>query len=156
MLHSTVLLGSLIRMTNQPQDDYIDTILNVRYAETDQMGIVYYANYMVWFEVGRVGWCRQKGFRYKDMEEQDGRFMTVAEATCRYKSPARFEDDIIIRTRVAAANERIIKFGYEVIHKETGTLLATGETTHVVTDSQVRPSRIPDRFRHYFNLPTKR
>ncbi len=143
-------------MTNATEADYVDAMVNVRYAETDQMGIVYYANYLVWFEVGRVAWCRQKGFQYRDMEEQDGRFMTVAEASCRYKSPARFEDEIIIRTRVASASERIIKFGYDVLHKERGDLLATGETTHVVTDAQVRPSRIPDRYRHYFNLPPRR
>ncbi len=136
--------------------EFIETVINVRYAETDQMGIVYYANYLVWFEVGRVAWCRAKGFHYRDMEEQDGKFMAVAEATCRYKAPARFEDEVIIRTAVASATERVIRFAYEVCNASTRKLLATGETVHVVTDVDVRPSRIPDRYRHHFNLPPRR
>ena len=137
------------------EPDFVDATLNVRYAETDQMGIVYYANYLVWFEVGRVSWCRAKGFQYRDMETQDGRFMTVAEATCRYKNPARFEDDVVIRTSVASATEKVIRFRYEVLLRNTGQLLATGETVHVVTDREVRPARLPDRFRKHFNLPPR-
>jgi acyl-CoA thioester hydrolase len=143
-------------LQNSAGPDWVETILNVRYAETDQMGIVYYANYLVWFEVGRVAWCRAKGFQYKDMEEQDGKFMTVAEATCRYKAPARFEDDILIRTSVGSATEKVVRFKYEILRQKTGQLLATGETVHVVTDSQVRPARIPDRYRQHFHLPPKR
>ncbi len=135
--------------------EFVDTVINVRYAETDQMGIVYYANYLVWFEVGRVAWCRARGFSYREMEEQDKRFMAVAEATCRYKSPARFEDDIVIRTAVASATEKVIRFAYEVLNAKTRQLLATGETVHVVTDDQVRPSRIPERYRHHFKLALK-
>ena len=134
------------------EPEFVETVITVRYAETDQMGIVYYANYLVWFEAGRVAWCRAKGFRYRDMEEQDGRFMAVAEATCRYKAPARFEDDIVIRTAVASATEKVIRFRYEIVNKETRQLLATGETTHVVTDSTLRPSRLPDRYRHHFHI----
>jgi len=137
------------------EPDFVDATLNVRYAETDQMGIVYYANYLVWFEVGRVAWCRAKGFHYRDMETQDGRYMTVAEATCRYKNPARFEDDVVIRTSVASATEKVIRFRYEVLLQNTGQLLATGETVHVVTDQEVRPARLPDRFRKHFNLPPR-
>jgi len=136
--------------------DFVETVVNVRYAETDQMGIVYYANYLVWFEVGRVAWCRAKGFSYRDMEEQDGKFMAVAEATCRYKAPARFEDDIVIRTAVASATEKVVRFTYEVCRAGSRQLLATGETVHVVTDKDVRPSRIPDRYRRHFNLPPRR
>jgi acyl-CoA thioester hydrolase len=133
--------------------DFIEATINVRYAETDQMGVVYYANYLVWFEVGRVAWCRAKGFHYRDMEKIDGRMLIVAEATCRYKAPARFEDDIVIRTRVAAANEKVIRFEYEICERTSGRLLASGETAHVVADAELRPARLPAAYRKYFSLP---
>jgi acyl-CoA thioester hydrolase len=135
--------------------DFVETTVNVRYAETDQMGVVYYANYLVWFEVGRVAWCKAKGFRYADMEAKDGRFLMVAEAGCRYKAPARFEDDIVVRTRLAKATDRVIRYQYEIRRKGTGQLLATGETAHVVTDIKYRPARIPDHYRAYFSLPQR-
>jgi acyl-CoA thioester hydrolase len=140
--------------TSQPE--FVDTIITVRYAETDQMGVVYYGNYFTWFEVGRVAWCRAKGFQYRDMEAVDGHYMVVAEAACRYKAPARFEDDIVIRTAVASATEKVIRFQYEVRNQKTGQLLASGETVHVVTDAQMRPARIPNRYRQYFELQAKR
>lgn len=136
--------------------EYVDTVTTVRYAETDQMGVVYYANFLVWFEVGRVAWCRARGFQYRDMEIQDRRFMMVAEATCRYRAPARFEDDILIRTAVAGATDKVIRFQYEICNRQTGQLLATGETTHVVTDPDYRPARIPERYRRHFHLPTRK
>ncbi len=135
--------------------DFVDTVITVRYAETDQMGVVYYGNYLTWFEVGRVGWCRAKGFQYRDMEAQDGRFMVVAEATCRYKAPARFEDDVTVRTSIASATDKVIRFHYEVLHQKSAQLLAEGETVHVVTDKQMRPARIPERYRKYFLLPPR-
>jgi acyl-CoA thioester hydrolase len=135
--------------------DFVETTVNVRYAETDQMGIVYYANYLVWFEVGRVAWCKAKGFHYADMEAKDGLFMIVAEAACRYKAPARFEDDIIVRTRLAKATDRVIRYQYEIRQKGAGQLLATGETAHVVTDRKYCPARLPDRYRGYFSLPQR-
>jgi acyl-CoA thioester hydrolase len=138
------------------EPEFIETAITVRYAESDQMGIVYYANYLVWFEVGRVAWCRAKGFRYRDMESQDRRLMMVAEATCRYKAPARFEDEIVIRTTVASATDIVIRFQYEIRNKKTWQLLATGETAHVVTDPEFRPSRIPEQYRAHFHLPPRR
>jgi acyl-CoA thioester hydrolase len=135
--------------------DFVETAVNVRYAETDQMGIVYYANYLVWFEVGRVAWCKSKGFRYADMEARDKHFLIVAEARCRYKSPARFEDDILVRTALGKTNERVIRYRYEIVRKRDGVLLATGETAHVVTDLRHRPARLPDRYREYFSLPPR-
>lgn len=141
---------------NAPSSDFVETAVNVRYAETDQMGIVYYANYLVWFEVGRVAWCRARGFRYADMESGDERYLIVAEASCRYKSPARFEDDIVVRTTLAKANDRIIQYSYEIRRKRDGELLATGETTHVVTDLNHKPVRLPDRYRAYFSLPHRK
>jgi acyl-CoA thioester hydrolase len=136
--------------------DFVETAVNVRYAETDQMGIVYYANYLVWFEVGRVAWCKAKGFHYADMEAKDGLFMIVAEAGCRYKAPARFEDDIVVRTKLAKASDRVIRYHYEICQKGTGQLLATGETAHVVTDRKYRPARLPDHYRACFSLRKRR
>ncbi len=133
--------------------EFVETTISVRYAETDQMRVVYYGNYFTWFEVGRVAWCRAKGFQYRDMESIDGRFMVVAEAACRYKAPARFEDEILIRTAVASASEKVIRFQYEIRNQKSGQLLAEGETVHVVTDPQMRPARIPERYRQYFFLP---
>jgi acyl-CoA thioester hydrolase len=135
--------------------DFIETAVNVRYAETDQMGVVYHANYLVWFEVGRVAWCKAKGFHYADMEAKDGCFLMVAEASCRYKAPARFEDDIVVRTRLAKATDRVIRYQYEICQKRTGQLLAAGETAHVITDKNYRPARLPDRYRGCFSLPQR-
>jgi acyl-CoA thioester hydrolase len=138
-----------------PQE-FVETPLNVRYAETDQMGVVYHANYLVWFEVGRNAWCKAKGFHYADMESKDDRFLVVAEAACRYKSPARFADDIIVRTALAKATDRVIRYHYEVRRKKDNQLLATGDTAHVITDRRHRPSRLPDRYRDYFSLPPRK
>ena len=138
---------------DRTEPEFIETDVNVRYAETDQMGIVYYANYLVWFEVGRCAWCRARGFRYADMETQDQRYLVVAEASCRYKSPAYFEDDILVRTALARATDKVIRFHYEVWRKGTGELLASGETAHVVVDSTLRPVRLPQEYRKYFLLP---
>jgi len=90
------------------------TTLQVRYAETDQMGVVYYANYMIWFEIGRTDFCRQHGFAYREMEQQGGLYIMVAEARCRYKAPARYDDEILVRTCLKAIRRRVLIFGYEV------------------------------------------
>ncbi len=103
-----------------PVKDFADTTIRVRYAETDQMGVVYYGNYYTWFEVGRVELCRQLGFEYRKMEIEDDSFLVVAESRCRYKRPARFDDLLIIRTRLIAAQRRTVRFGYEIIHQEYG------------------------------------
>jgi acyl-CoA thioester hydrolase len=132
--------------------EFVDTVVNVRYAETDQMGIVYYANYLVWFEVGRVAWCKARGFHYAEMESKDGRYLIVAEAGCRYKSPAQFADDVLVRTALSKATDRVIRFRYEIRRKETGQLLATGETAHVIVDAQFHPARLPDHYRAFFGL----
>ncbi len=135
---------------NLDKPKFVDTVVNVRYAETDQMGVVYYANYLVWFEVGRVAWCRARGFHYRDLEAKHGRMMMVAEASCRYKAPAHFEDDILIRTAVGSATDRVIRFLYEIRNQHTGKLLATGESKHVVTDRDYRPARLPEHMRGFF------
>ena len=119
--------------------------VRVRYAETDQMGVAYYANYLVWFEVGRSQYCHDCGFSYRDMERESGLFMIVAEARCRYKTPARYEDDLLIKTRAIEVTRRTLRFGYE-IHREDGALLATGETLHVLINAEGRPSSFPDKY----------
>src|SRR5829696_5073038 len=113
--------------------------VRVRYAETDQMGVAYYANYFVWFEVGRSQFCNDCGFSYRDMEKETGLFMIVAEAHCRYKTPARYEDDLIIRTRIIELTRRTLRFGYEIARAD-GAPVAGGETLHVLINSEGRPS----------------
>jgi acyl-CoA thioester hydrolase len=136
--------------------EFVETMVNVRYAETDQMGVVYYANYLVWFEVGRAAWCKAKGFHYAEMEAADGRYLMVAEANCRYKAPAHFEEEILVRTALAKASDRVIRYRYEICNKLTGQLLATGETAHIITNLEHRPARLPERYRKYFHLPVGR
>ncbi|HTV57505.1 MAG TPA: thioesterase family protein [Verrucomicrobiae bacterium] len=131
-------------------DDFADATVRVRYAETDQMGVVYHGNYFTWFEVGRVELCRHLGFEYKKMEEEDDSFIVVAEAYCRYKRPARFDDLLTVRTRVIGSQKRTVKFGYEVRNQASGETIATGETTHVICDRQGRPRALPEKYRKYF------
>src|SRR6266498_2811584 len=80
--------------------EWHETLLRVRYSETDKMGIVYYANYLIWFELGRTEFCRARGFSYRDMEENEDAFLVVAESYCRYKAPAYYDDELFVRTRV--------------------------------------------------------
>ena len=130
--------------------DYSETTIRVRYAETDQMGVVYHGNYFTWFEVGRVELCRQLGFEYKQMEIEGDSFIVVAEAQCRYKRPARFDDVLAVRTRVANSNRRAMRFRYEIVNQASGEVIATGETTHVICDRQGRPKSLPEKYRKYF------
>ncbi len=106
------------------------TRIRVRYAETDQMGVVYYANFFIWFEIGRVELLRQLGFQYKEMETEDDCHIPVVEATCRYKSPARYDDELLLETTVLALRRTVIKFGYRLLRPENEalTLLAEGQT----------------------------
>jgi len=127
-----------------------ETRIRVRYAETDQMGIVYHANHFIWFEVGRVELLRQLGFSYKDMEQQDHCFIAVVDARCRYKSPAIYDDEIIVRTWLKNIRESMIHFGYELLRSSDGTVLAEGETTHIVADAQMRKTALPDRYMKVF------
>lgn len=124
--------------------------LRVRYAETDQMGVVYHANHFVWFEVGRVELLRQLGFSYRDMEENDGCFIAVVDARCRYKTPARYDDEVIVRTHLRNVRESLVHFGYELVRVSDGMLLAEGETTHIVTDADMRTRTIPEKYMQAF------
>jgi acyl-CoA thioester hydrolase len=128
-----------------------ETRIRVRYAETDQMGVVYYANYLVWMEVGRVAYCKAHGFEYKQMELQDGVFLAVAEAHCRYSSPARFDEEVVIRTWVEEVNPRMVRFAYEMLLAEGGRKLATGETKHIFLGRNLRPCRLPEKYRESFS-----
>ena len=130
--------------------DFYETTARVRYAETDQMGFVYYANFFVWFEVGRVELLRQMGFHYKEMEKVDDCHIVVAEAHCRYLRPARYDDLLRIRTRIIEARSRTIRFAYDVLHDATEERLATGETTHVVCNRRGRPKSLPAKYRKLF------
>jgi acyl-CoA thioester hydrolase len=130
--------------------DYAETTIRVRYAETDQMGVVYHGNFFTWFEVGRVELCRHLGFEYKQMEIEDDSNIVVAEARCRYKRSAHFDDVLIIRTRLTQSQRRTMRFGYEISNQATGELIATGETTHVICDRRGRPKSLPDKYRKYF------
>lgn len=111
------------------------------------MGIVYYANFFVWFEIGRTDFCRQQGFAYRDMEEQDGLYIIVAEARCRYKAPARYDDELRIRTCLKSCRKRVLTFAYEVYRTSTDDLLAEGETVHVITDRHGHPRVLPEKYR---------
>jgi acyl-CoA thioester hydrolase len=123
-----------------------ETRIRVRYAETDQMGVVYHANHFIWFEVGRVELLRQLGFSYRDMESSDGCFIAVVDARCRYKAPAHYDDEIIVRTHIKNIRESLIHFGYELLCANDETLLAEGETTHLVTDSEMKVTPIPQKY----------
>jgi acyl-CoA thioester hydrolase len=136
-----------MEMTSHPLSNWTSERLRVRYAETDRMGIVYYANYLVWFEIGRTDFCRQHGFAYRDMEEQDGLYITVAEARCRYKAPARYDDEIVVRTCLRDCRKRVVVFGYEIYREPNQEMLAEGETVHVITDREGRPRALPDKYR---------
>lgn len=129
-----------------------ETTIRVRYAETDQMGVVYYANFFVWFEVARVELMRQMGFSYKQMEIEDDSFVVVARASCTYKQPATFDDVLRIRTRVSESRRRTIAFTYEIFNDAAGALVATGETLHVICDRKGRPKSLPEKYRKFFPL----
>ena len=120
--------------------------LRVRYAETDQMGVVYYSNFLVWFEIGRVELLRQLGFDYKTMEIEDDCFIPVVEVNCRYKAPARYDDELIIATHVTGVRGAVLKFRYSVMRVSDQQLLAEGETTHVVTDHSLTKRALPEKY----------
>ena len=127
-----------------------ETRLRVRYVETDQMGVVYHTNYLIWFEVGRVEFLRQLGFIYRDMEREDGCYIAVVDARCRYKVPARYDDQILVRTFFKNLRASLIHFGYEILREPDMTLLAEGETTHIVTDAQLQRRELPAKYREAF------
>jgi acyl-CoA thioester hydrolase len=134
-------------MKNSREHSHIcEAKIRVRYAETDQMGVVYHANHFVWFEVGRVELLRQLGFSYRQMEQDDGCSIAVVEARCRYKAPVRYDDEVLIRTRLSNVRGSFVQFAYELVRESDGLLLAEGETTHVVTDGKMKKRTIPEKY----------
>ena len=124
--------------------------IRVRYAETDQMGVVYYANYLVWMEVGRCDLCRACGFEYRDMEREDGILLAVAEANCRYISAARFDDEVTVRTAIGAAHRRAVTFTYQMY--AGGRRLAEGYTKHLILNRNFERAQLPQKYWPMFGL----
>jgi acyl-CoA thioester hydrolase len=122
----------------------------VRYAETDQMGVVYYANYLVWFEVGRTDLLRQYGWSYREMEV-DGYSLPVIDAQCTYRAPAKYDDEIEVRTTGGMVSAVRLKFSYEVVRPTDQEVLALGSTVHATLDRAGRPCRLPERVRALFS-----
>lgn len=137
-------------MTINPSATVLETRLRVRYAETDQMNVVYHSNYVIWFEVGRVEFMRQLGFTYREMEEQDRLHLPVVEVRCRYKAPARYDDEIIIRTHIARIRSVLIQFQYQVLRADDGLLLADGESTHVSVNANMEKTPFPEKYMSVF------
>ena len=131
--------------------EYHDATVRVRYAETDQMGVVYHGNYFVWFEVGRVELIRALGIEYKRMEIEDDCHIVVADAHCRYHHSARYDELLRIRTRISESRNRLVRFSYQVFRDADNKLLATGETSHVICGSNGRPKLLPEKYRSVFD-----
>lgn len=131
------------------------TRLRVRYAETDQMGVVYYANYLVWMELGRVELVRSRGCNYKELEQTEGLFLSVVEASCRYLYPARYDQEIVVLTEMESANPRLTEFSYEIRSAEPDRLLARGSTKHIWLNRDMRPSRLPEKYHALLGLDKK-
>jgi acyl-CoA thioester hydrolase len=131
-----------------------ETKFRVRYAETDKMGVVYHSNFITWFEVGRVEMLRQLGFRYRDMEIEDDCHIAVADVKVRFKAPARYDDEILVRTKLKNVRDSLLQFGYEIFRAEDNTLLAEGETTHIVVDSKFEKSAMPEKYLKVFSKAT--
>jgi acyl-CoA thioester hydrolase len=129
-----------------------ETKFRVRYAETDQMGVVYYANYLIWMELGRVEYCRAAGIRYKDMEVDEGVRLAVVDAHCRYMYPAHYDEEIIVKTWIARASRRMIEFHYEMRESQSARKLATGETKHIFLDSDMKPVKLPEKYYGVFGI----
>ena len=137
-------------MTTNSHPAVNETRFRVRYAETDQMGVVYHSNHFIWFEIGRVELLRQLGFSYRAMESEDQCYIAVVDARCRYRAPARYDDEIIVRTYLKNVRDSVIHFAYQLLRAADGTLLAEGETTHIVTDAQMKSTELPSKYMNVF------
>ncbi len=122
----------------------------VRYAETDKMGVVYHSNFIVWFEIGRVELLRQLGFNYRDMEIEDDCHIAVVDVRCRYKLPARYDDEIVVRTSLKHVRESLLHFSYQVARAGDNALLAEGETTHIAVNSRFEKMPLPEKYKAAF------
>ena len=133
-----------------------ETQVRVRYAETDQMGVVYHANYLVWFEVGRVEFIRQIGMDYKSMESEEGAMIAVVEAAARYVAPARYDDLLIVRTTLAGVRGPIVRFRYQIFRADDEVLLCEGNTTHIVVGRDMKKREMPEKYAEKFAELTHR
>lgn len=133
-----------------------ETKVRVRYAETDQMGVVYHANYLVWMEVGRVEYCRAEGLRYKDLEDENQIHLAVVDVACRYLHPAKYDDEILIRTSVAEAHSRMVVFHYDLVNAESGMNVARGTTKHIFLGKDLKPRKLPREHWHVFGMDQDR
>ena len=133
--------------------DWHETEIRVRYAETDKMGIVHHSNFLIWFEFGRSDFCRARGFSYKEMEEKDNALTVVAEVYCRFKSPAFYEDVLIVRTKIEEIRSRSLRFIYQIYRPSDEALIAEGETLHLVTDENKKVRKLPEQYREKLISP---
>ncbi|MDD4370755.1 MAG: acyl-CoA thioesterase [Bacteroidia bacterium] len=116
----------------------VETKLIARYSETDQMGIIHHSNYAVWFEAGRTDFLKKAGIPNKEIEEQ-GVLLPLYEMNCKFKSPARYEDEIIVKTKLEYIGKVRIVFSYQVLNAKDGSVLTTGETKHAWTNKSLKP-----------------
>ncbi len=128
------------------------TRLRVRYAETDQMGVVYHANYIVWMEVGRTEFCREAGVVYRELEDKENLRLAVIEANCRFIAPARYDDEVEVHTTIAEANPRILRFSYEIRRMVDNVKLAEGFTKHIFLDTKMRLAKLPAEYFAKFGI----
>jgi acyl-CoA thioester hydrolase len=134
---------------NPPDSFYVDHKIRVRYAEVDRMDVVYNAYYVDWFAIGRTEYYRARGSSCREVEEE-GYFIPLVDVYCRYHAPAHYDDLVIIRTWLKKAKRNFLHFGYQVINEDTGELLLEGETRHMVTDSDLKRSSLPDELFRLF------
>ena len=128
------------------------TRLRVRYAETDQMGVVYHANYIIWMEVGRTEFCREAGVVYRDLEDKEHLRLAVIEANCRFVAPARYDDEVEIHTSIEEANPRILRFRYEIKRSSDQVKLAEGHTKHIFLDTNMKLAKLPPAYFSKFGI----
>lgn len=149
---SNTIAGDSIQSTFFPPDQLpvAEATFHVRYAETDQMGIVHHCAYIVWFEEGRSTWSRQLGRPYSDFERA-GYVLAVSEVGARYLVPARYDQRVTVRTWVSQVRSRLVRFEYEVVDAETGQPFVTGFSTHVCLDREGKPTRIPEEWRRFWS-----
>jgi acyl-CoA thioester hydrolase len=120
--------------------------VRVRYAETDQMRVVYHSNYLVWFEIGRVELMRQRGLDYSRLEAEEGCGIAVVEARVRYKAPARYDDELVIETKIAKVRGPIVQFRYRILRESDEALLCEGETIHIVVGRDMKRRALPKKY----------
>jgi len=138
-------------MVGNERSGCVDVELHVRYSETDQMGHAYYANYLIWFEVGRTTYCRSRGVVYSRLEEEENIYLPVVQATCQYFRPLRYDRAFVVSTCLKELRSRALTFHYEIRSTDGRTLFAEGSTRHVFTDKKGKPRSLPREFRDRLN-----